>query len=237
MKAAEDVIQEKFFRLLLRMLWRSSSCASSSTLAQVSAPVHSAPGLTTPQVLENLVAGEIMQLTATVEEASSMDHYLRKTFCKTASLMANSCKSVAVLAGAGQAEAAAAWEYGQHLGMAFQLVDDILDFTGTAEEMGKPAGSDLRAGLATAPVLLAAEQQPELGELVQRRFKGEGDVERALQLVEASDGMQRARALAAQHAGEAAAALARLPLAQSAAAEESLRALGEITQRVLTRRK
>ena len=71
----------------------------------------------------------LRQLTADADEAASLDHYLRKTHCKTAALMANSCKAVAVLGGHGAADCQAAWEYGRHLGLAFQLVDDIMDFT------------------------------------------------------------------------------------------------------------
>jgi hypothetical protein len=65
-----------------------------------------------------------------------MDHYMRKTYCKTASLMANSCKAVAVLGGHPAADCQLAAEYGRHLGLAFQLVDDIMDFTSTGEAGG-----------------------------------------------------------------------------------------------------
>ena len=189
------------------------------------------------QVLEHLVAGEILQMTAAPDDARSMDHYMRKTFYKTASLVANSCKSVAVLAGCESEEAAAAWEYGRHVGLAFQLVDDILDFTGTTAELGKPAGNDLRSGLATAPVLFAAEEYPELHGLIQRKFRQQGDVERALELVQSSAGLHRARELAEEHAVAAAAALLRLPPAHGDAAVESRAALEEITRKVINRKK
>lgn len=58
-----------------------------------------------------------------------MDHYMRKTYCKTASLMANSCRAVAVLGGHGAGDCGAAAEYGRHVGLAFQLVDDVMDYT------------------------------------------------------------------------------------------------------------
>jgi geranyl diphosphate synthase len=79
----------------------------------------------------------VPQLTADADEAASMDHYLRKTYCKTASLMANSCKAVAVLGGHSQADCHAASEYGRHVGLAFQLVDDIMDFTCTGEPLAQ----------------------------------------------------------------------------------------------------
>jgi hexaprenyl-diphosphate synthase len=64
------------------------------------------------------------------------------------------------------------------LGLAFQLVDDMLDYTRCEKELGKPAGADLELGLATAPLLFAWKTMPELGALVGRKFGGEGDVAR-----------------------------------------------------------
>lgn len=189
------------------------------------------------QVLEHLVAGEILQMTAGSDEVVSMDHYMRKTFYKTASLIANSCKSVAVLSGCSPSDCIAAWDYGRELGVAFQLVDDILDFTASSEELGKPSGSDLRGGLATAPVLFAACEHPELIELIRRKFKECGDVERALKLVQYSSGLQKARDLAAAHARKALEALGRLPPPVGEEALASRRALEHITRIVLTRRK
>ena len=189
------------------------------------------------QVLEHLVAGEILQMTAGPDDAGSMDHYMRKTYYKTASLVANSCKSVAVLSGCTPEEATAAWDYGRHLGLAFQLIDDVLDFTGTDAELGKPAGNDLRSGLTTAPVLYAAEEYPELHALIRRKFREEGDVEHALDLVRRSSGVAKAKQLAEQHARDAVLALSRLPAPVGDSAIESRRALEAITHKVINRRK
>lgn len=191
------------------------------------------------QVLEHLVAGEILQMTAGPDDAGSMDHYMRKTYFKTASLVANSCKSVAVLAGCSPEHATAAWDYGRHLGLAFQLIDDVLDYTGTTAELGKPAGNDLRSGLATAPVLFAAEEHPELLPLIKRRFRQEGDVETALNLVTNSAGIRRSKELAEEHSREAVLALERLPhvVVGCESAVESRNALVEITHKIINRRK
>lgn len=88
-----------------------------------------------------------------------------------------------------------------------QLVDDVLDFTGTALQLGKPALNDLRNGLVTAPVLYAAEEHPELLPLIRRKFQSAGDVEVAQRLVADSSGVQRTRDLAAHHVGLAACAV------------------------------
>ena len=69
--------------------------------------------------------------------------YTKKTYCKTASLFANSLKAVAMLADLSQSEVSLAYDYGKHLGLAFQYVDDVLDFTGSESGMGKQRLADL----------------------------------------------------------------------------------------------
>ena len=155
-------------------------------------------------IIEHLVRGEVMQMNGRNSDDDSMEerlvHYLRKNFYKTASLMANSCKSAAILGNYNDDVIEGAYKYGKHLGIAFQLVDDVLDFDGSASDMGKAALADLNAGLATAPVLFTAELFPdEIQTLMDRKFKHDGDVERTLQLVRQSDGIQRTKDLAQVH--------------------------------------
>lgn len=189
------------------------------------------------QVLEHLVNGEILQMNTSADNILSMDHYMKKSFYKTASLIANSCKSVAVLAGCQPQESMAAWNYGRHLGLSFQLVDDILDFTSSQEELGKPVGSDMRSGLATAPVLFAAEQQTELIPLIKRGFNQQGDIQNALDMIYKTDGLDRAKEFAHFHAQEAAKSLQQLPPALGEEAEVSRAALEEMTRKVVLRTK
>ncbi|CAN6834669.1 unnamed protein product [Brassica oleracea] len=68
---------------------------------------------------------------------SSMDYYMQETYYKTASLISNSCKAIALLAGQSAEVSMLAFEYGKNLGLAFQLIDDVLDFTGTSASLGK----------------------------------------------------------------------------------------------------
>ncbi|GJX08143.1 solanesyl diphosphate synthase 3, chloroplastic/mitochondrial isoform X1 [Tanacetum coccineum] len=82
-----------------------------------------------------------------VEDGIGMDYYLQKTYYKTASLISNSCKSIALLTGQTAEVAMLAYEYGKNLGLAFQLIDDVLDFTGTSSSLGKGSLSDIRHAL------------------------------------------------------------------------------------------
>ena len=89
------------------------------------------------QVLADLVQGEFMQLQNKENEAERFEHYLTKSFNKTASLMAYSCRANALLAGVSSALVEGAFQYGRNIGIAFQLVDDLLDFSVSAEQLGK----------------------------------------------------------------------------------------------------
>ncbi len=158
-------------------------------------------------IIEHLVRGEVMQMRGTASSEGSknerMDYYLKKNYYKTGSLMANSCKSAALLAECPPELVVAAYNYGKHVGMAFQLVDDVLDFEGDVKSMGKPALADLKAGLSTAPVLFAAEEFPELEVMMDRKFKEEGDVEKSRDLILQSQGIERTKELARVHAERA----------------------------------
>ncbi|KAK0173162.1 hypothetical protein PV328_006401 [Microctonus aethiopoides] len=114
--------------------------------------------LTLSQVVTDLVQGEFMQLGSKETENERFAHYLTKTYRKTASLIANSAKAVAMLGGADERLAEVAFQYGRNIGLAFQLVDDLLDFVSSSSTMGKPTAADLKLGLATAPVLFACER-------------------------------------------------------------------------------
>lgn len=197
------------------------------------------------RVIEHLVTGEVMQMTASEDRRCSLEYYKRKTYYKTASLLANSSRAVAALGGLGEAASQNAYAYGKHVGLAFQFVDDHLDFTASSALLGKPAGNDLRQGIATAPVLFAAEEHKELLPLIRRKFAQPGDAERALELVGRSEGLERTQQLAEDHAAVAVEALKRLPLPEGEGVGSVVRteaalareALVEITRRVLERKR
>lgn len=141
-------------------------------------------------IISDLVSGEIMQMRPMNVGSLSdrLEYYLSKSYRKTASLMANSCRTVAVIDDLSSDLQNAAMDFGKYLGLCFQLTDDLLDITGTEKSLGKPSGLDLSTGVATAPVLFAAEQYPELNDMMGRKFSEVGDVDNALEFIRLSDG-------------------------------------------------
>ncbi|XP_039014814.1 solanesyl-diphosphate synthase 1, mitochondrial-like isoform X1 [Hibiscus syriacus] len=188
-------------------------------------------------VVENLVTGETMQLTTASTKRFSMEYYMQKTYNKTASLMSNSCKSVAILAGHSAEVAKLAFEYGKNLGLAFQLIDDVLDFTGTSASLGKGSLSDIRHGIITAPILFAMEEFPQLRAVVDKGFDNPANVDIALEYLGKSRGIERTKELAMKHANQAAAAIDSLPQSDDEDVMKSRLALVDLTQRVITRNK
>ncbi|KAI9638799.1 trans-hexaprenyltranstransferase [Dioszegia hungarica] len=190
-------------------------------------------------VIANLVEGEVMQLRATSEPEriptkKGFEDYMRKTYLKTASLMAKSARAAVILGGSGRGEAEwvkeVAYGYGRNLGIAFQLVDDALDFLPPDLSLGKPGeGADLKLGLATAPALFAWEEHPELGPLILRKFSESGDVKMARDIVGRSKGLERTMDLARKFAGEARGMAERLP------ESEARGALVGLTEKVVDR--
>ncbi|XP_068604122.1 all trans-polyprenyl-diphosphate synthase PDSS1 [Brachionichthys hirsutus] len=183
------------------------------------------------QIMEDLVRGEFMQLGSKENENERFKHYLEKTFKKTASLIANSCRAVSLLVNSDPDVHEIAYQYGRNVGIAFQLVDDVLDFTSGANQLGKPSAADLKLGLATGPVLFACQQFPELHAMIMRRFSSKGDVDQAWRYVLQSDGVQQTNYLARRYCQEAIRQISGLR------ASPERDALIRLTEMVLTRDK
>lgn len=167
------------------------------------------------KVIMDLAEGEIQQGLNRFDSTLSIEAYLEKSYYKTASLIANSSKAAGVLSLVSSEMEDHLYCYGRHLGLAFQIVDDILDFTASEDALGKPACSDLQSGNLTAPVLYAMEEKPYLSVLVDREFAEEGDLEEAIAIIRDSNGIQRSRDLARTHSEYAAKHLESLPATES----------------------
>jgi all-trans-nonaprenyl-diphosphate synthase len=167
------------------------------------------------EVIMDLATGEIQQGLNRFDAGISIETYLQKSYYKTASLIANSSKAAGLLSEVSRETVEHLYSYGRHFGIAFQIVDDILDFTSTTDTLGKPVGSDLKSGNLTAPVLFALAEKPSLEVLIDREFAQDGDLEQALALIQDSQGIHKARELAAHHAKLAIEHLAVLPPSES----------------------
>ncbi|KAG4300802.1 hypothetical protein PCANB_002845 [Pneumocystis canis] len=190
-------------------------------------------------VIANLVEGEFMQLKNIIDKQDNdypvfndvLNNYLKKTYLKTASLIAKSCRASALLGGCTSEIADNAYLYGKNLGLAFQLTDDMLDYMVSEDTFGKPIKTDLKHGLATAPVLFAWEKYPELGPLIKRKFSNNGDICRTYELVLKSHGLQKTKELAEKFCNKALNSLNSFPISPSRLALEDL------TYKILTRTK
>lgn len=174
------------------------------------------------QVIKDFASGEIKQASSLFDCDLTLDDYLLKSYYKTASLIAASTKAAAIFSGAGSSLCEQMYEYGKNLGLSFQVVDDILDFTQSAEQLGKPAGSDLAKGNLTAPVIFALEKEPKLREIIDSEFSEDGSLETAIKLVRECGGIKRAEELAQEKADLAIQNLQCLPTSEYRTALEDM---------------
>ena len=164
--------------------------------------VHDLSAIATSQ----LCLGEYQQLNHAYDYDLTTEQYLDKSRNKTAMLMATCLRVGALAAESGNELADRLYAFGEALGMAFQIQDDLLDFTQSADILGKPAGSDLKQGQVTLPVLFALRD--EKAAAVIRRIgpgSGEAEVEAALKAVTESGALQQAEAVNRRYLDEAAA--------------------------------
>jgi len=183
------------------------------------------------RVIADFANGEIQQAQSKFNPDFTVEEYLDKSYFKTASLIAASTQSAAIFSSpdeqADTEVALAMYAYGKHLGLAFQVVDDILDFTQTADTLGKEAGQDLASGNLTAPALFCLQRPEgeELRELIDREFSDDGDVEKAIRLVTDprsgdGSGLMDAMRLAREEGDKAISSLACLPASPAKTALE-----------------
>ena len=135
------------------------------------------------RTLMEMATGELHQDMTAYQYSQSTMQYFNRIYGKTASLFATAAQGGAMIAGLSEEQALALRAYGENLGMAFQVMDDILDFTGSEEELGKPAGSDLMQGTLTLPALLLIERHPD-DNPVERYFDDREDTQSLRQALE-----------------------------------------------------
>jgi len=165
------------------------------------------------ETLCTMCAGEIRQTCVTHGKHRHREEYYRSIEAKTAALYAAATEMAGILAGAAEPQIGALRRFGRELGIAFQIVDDVLDFTGSEAQLGKPGGSDLRQGLVTLPTLCYLERVEDDGPL-QAVLSGRRDEEHVRAAMEAvcdSGAIEAALAEARAHTRQSQEALATLP--------------------------
>jgi heptaprenyl diphosphate synthase len=174
----------------------------------------------------NICAGEVRQQGIRYRYHTDVDEYMLRIEAKTATLLAACCDIGALMGGLDVAQRTALRSYGRLLGLAFQIADDVLDYEGSEDEIGKPVGQDIADGFATLPLMLAMEESQTADELrtilVDGHVLSTDEAQQVVDLVRASHGPQRAldrahelasearRQLDVLHAGEAGEAMAAL---------------------------
>ena len=184
------------------------------------------------RTLMDMASGELHQDMSAYEYSPSTIKYFNRIAGKTASLFATAAQGGAMISGLNNGYTEALRSYGENVGMAFQIVDDILDFTGDEAEMGKPVGSDLMQGTLTLPSLLLIERYPD-NNPVKRYFEGRQKVEnlrRSIEMVRNSDILEDSYNVARDFRDRALGALAAIPKS------EPTESLEDVAQWVMQRR-
>jgi octaprenyl-diphosphate synthase len=213
----DDVVDESDLRrgkAAARKLWgnQASVLVGDFLLGQAFKMMVEVGALEALEILSNAAAviaeGEVMQLASAKNMATTEDEYLAVIGAKTAALFSAAAEVGPAISGRGHSERAAFRSYGTNLGLAFQLIDDALDYGGNATDLGKHTGDDFREGKITLPVVLAYRRGTDADRTFWKRVLedgeiAEGDFERAVGL------MQHHRAIAdtverAQHFGSVA---------------------------------
>ena len=185
------------------------------------------------QTLETISEGELRQSFDAFNLVQTHENYLQRISRKTAALFAMSTESSAILSQAPEKSIGILKEYGSNLGIAFQIVDDILDFISTEEELGKPIGSDLAQGTLTLPAMLILKQHPEdnpVKRLFENRDKQE-NIKQAIELVRNSPIVKECYEVASEYCTRACRNLNLLPN------HSKCQALVELAQYVVQRRR
>ena len=184
----DDVVDESELRrgrLAARMLWgnEASVLVGDFLLGQAFKMMVEVGNLKALEILSSAAAiiaeGEVMQLAAAKNTATTEDEYIAVIRAKTAELFAAACEVGPALSNRDKAEQAACRSFGMNLGITFQLVDDVLDYGGTAQKLGKNIGDDFREGKITLPVVLAFRRGGETERAFWRRTLERGETNEA----------------------------------------------------------
>lgn len=175
------------------------------------------------KTIVELCIGEIEQMKDKFNWEQNLRTYFRRIKRKTALLIAMSCQLGAIVANTPKEVHHKLYKFGYYVGMAFQITDDILDFTGTEEQLGKPAGSDLLQGNITLPALYALQDEKLKRDIIQvEQMSGSDNIQHVLTLINKSGGIEYAKEISDLYLQKAFQVLSELPACQAKTAFYSI---------------
>ncbi|MGL4570372.1 MAG: polyprenyl synthetase family protein [Clostridium sp.] len=183
------------------------------------------------KVMSRICLGEVEQLNSRFKKDVSVKEYLKRISGKTAELFSLSLYIGAAESSCDKKTCRLFWEIGHNIGMAFQIIDDVLDYIGTDEEIGKKSGNDLKDGIYTLPLILAMKKDNERFNLMLNKDKyEESDINNIINLVKENDGIESSIKLAEKYSKKAFRDIEKLPN------NEYKDILMEVTKKLLQRK-
>lgn len=181
-----------------------------------------------------IAEGEVLQLVCTSDLDITVDRFLEVVRCKTAILLSAACEVGAILGGAAPEQQSALADYGMELGIAFQLMDDTLDYTASEEQFGKSIGHDLEEGKITLPLIhtlkcCTAQERDFIASVVDKELLSDEDFAGVLKLVQHYGGIEQTVAAARDHIARCKEHLQKFP------ASPAREALADLAEYVVTR--
>jgi len=164
------------------------------------------------RAMSKICLGEVEQLNSRFQKEVSVKNYLNRISGKTAELFSLSLYIGAAESDCDKKLSRLFWNIGHNIGMAFQIIDDLLDYTSTDAQLGKETGHDLRDGIYTLPLIYALENKPaDLMALLEQKELSEEDIQKIIELAHKYGGIDKARALAKKYTNKAYSFMKRLP--------------------------
>ena len=181
--------------------------------------------------MSRICMGEIEQLNSRFNKNVSVKNYLKRTSGKTAELFSLSFYIGAAESGCDKKICRLFWNIGHNIGMAFQIIDDILDYVATDKQLGKKAGNDLKEGIYTLPLILAMKRNPDVFDNILNKDEYTGDeIESIIELVKQNGGIDDAMKTAQKYSKKAFRDINKLP------SNEYKEILLEVTDELINRK-
>lgn len=164
------------------------------------------------KVMSRICLGEVEQLNSRYDRNVSVKDYLKRISGKTAELFSLSLYIGAAESGCDKKLCRTFWEIGHNIGMAFQIIDDLLDYLGTDEQIGKNSASDLKEGVYTLPLIIANKKNPKaFNDILNKKNYNDEEIKQIISLVEENGGIDEAKKLAVKYSQRAFKNIDKLP--------------------------